>query len=478
MEAFSFAQIPIDRSRPLQPQLHSALLSRINEGLLPAGTRLPSSRRLADELGVSRNTVLIVIDQLKAEGYLESRPGSGVAVKSELPAGKVARVQWQSQEHLPPLSRVGQQWSNYEAISHEQCLPFTVGVPDLKAFPDATWLRLQRRHQERMPLRGFQEDQGYQPLRESLTHYLKTSRGVICDADQIIITQGAQQALALCALVLLDEGDTVMLEEPGYRGARDAFKSRNAHFYAVGLGDNGIDVTALPQSPPGRLLYTTPTHQYPLGGILPAADRLRLLDWAARHRLWVIEDDYDSEFHFHAKPIAALQGMAEQTPVLYMGSFSKTLYPALRLGYLVVPKPLVPTLVAAKRALGGETPLLTQAVVADFIAEGHFIRHLRRMRQLYQCKWDHLRALVEDQLKGLATPVARSAGMHLALMIDCQSDVELASEFRGAGFGSTPLSWYYASGKGRSGLVLGFANTSEAEREEGISVLRDLIPRC
>lgn len=487
MEADNLADIVLDRHKPLQQQLHGYLVRKICAGVLPPGTRLPSSRRLAQELGVSRNTIINTVEQLKAEGFLESLRGSGVTVRHELPTTGIHPVSWDFQSELPEVSHVARSFPPLDPRDGD-IRPFTVGLPDLKAFPEAIWLKLQRRHQDRRSLRGFEDVQGYGPLRRALVHYLKTSRSVNCDESQIVITQGAQQALALCALVLLNEGDSAMVENPGYRGARQAFRVRNAHLIPAPLGEDGIDVSALPERAPSRLLYTTPTHQYPLGGILPAVGRLQLLEWAARNRLWIIEDDYDSEFHFHGKPIAALQGMAETTPVLYVGSFSKTLFPSLRLGYLVVPKPLVPAMVSAKHALGGETSLVNQAVVADFLEEGHFVRHLRKMRQLYQRKWEHLESLVSSELKGLANPVARSAGMHLALRIDGCDDRVLSQQLALRGFGSTPLSSYYlqqsethsgrsvsTAGEPARGLVLGFANTSTQERCQGIATLRQLL---
>lgn len=469
---------------PLSQQLALSLRMKILNGQLQAGLRLPASRALAQDLGISRNTVNSALDQLRAEGYLTSRSGSGFFINTELPqqdtpietASANALSEW------PALSKYAEQLQSFAADFDPTApangnLPFTLGLPDLREFPTKIWQQLLRRHSDRSALMGYHSQQGYAPLRSALVSYLNSSRGLRCTPEQIVITQGAQQGLALCAQLLINPGDAALVEEPGYAGARKAFASNGAELKTVALGTNGIDIAALPNLGNHRLLYTTPTHQYPMGGILPASERLQLLEWAERNRCWVIEDDYDSEFHFYSKPIAAMAGMAEHTPVIYMGSFSKTLMPGLRLGYLVVPEHLVGTFVRAKEFSSGESPLLTQAAVTDFITEGHFVRHLRRMRKLYQKKWEHMRELCDEHLKGLMTPIAQSAGMHLALVFNDQRfcDKKLAKKFQQQGFGCSALSSYYHLSSQKKGLALGFANTSECERIEGIKILAGLL---
>jgi len=470
------------KQQTLQFQFNRYLLKKIENGTLPPGTKLPPSRLIARDLGISRNTVTHVFDQLKAEGYLTSKKGSGIFVNPTLPmvTERLSKGAWAAKAQLPGLSTYGKKLKAASLESphlmiNKKNLPFTPGVPDHRAFPEKIWTRIQRRHTDRALLKGYDNHQGYLPLREALTDYLRLSRGVICNEDQIIITQGAQQAITLCALLLLDQKDVVLMENPGYTNARHAFLTKQAELQPLEISKNGIDVESLPDRTKAKLMYTTPTHQYPLGGILSASQRLKLLDWAAAHNVWIIEDDYDSEFHFHGKPIASIQGMAKRTPVIYIGSFSKTLYPALRLGYMVVPKELIETFTEAKTHLSGESPLLPQAIVADFISEGHFIRHLRKMRLLYQEKWDHMQILVKQNLSSLATPIAESAGMHLALRIDTKSDIRLENAFAKLGFGSTALSSYYFEPPVEKGLVLGFACTHHQERESGIIALRKLI---
>ena len=481
----------------LSQQLAQTLRQRILSQQLPAGCRLPASRQLAADLGVSRNTVNSALEQLRSQGYLHSRVGSGVYVSEDLPQKDqpLNAEQAQALKQWPSVSRYadrlnatlaatlaakGETPPDIQASSAHANRPFAVGLPDSNAFPMKIWQSLLRRHSDRQALMGYHSIQGYGPLCQALANYLNSSRGLRCEPQQIVITQGAQQALALCAQLLCNPGDTALVEEPGYAGARKAFTSQGARIQTLGLATNGLDLAQLTDGPApakGALLYCTPTHQYPLGGILPAADRLTLLDWAEKNRCWIIEDDYDSEFHYYSQPIAAMAGMAEQTPVIYMGSFSKTLLPGVRLGYLVLPKHLVPVFVEAKACSSGETPLLSQAVVADFIDEGHFVRHLRRMRTLYQRKWEHMRELCKQHLSGLMTPIAQSAGMHLALVFEDQTrdDRRISQQLAEAGFGSTPLSSYYHGQAQQKGLALGFANTSAQERLSGIVKLAELL---
>ncbi|MBV1879560.1 MAG: PLP-dependent aminotransferase family protein [Pseudomonadales bacterium] len=492
MDVGAFNDFLLTTEESLQVQVHRYLVGKISNGQLPPGTRLPASRRLAMDFKLSRNTVSIAIEQLKAEGFLRAEPGNGVFVNKDLPKNLVALAKenwhWSLESNgrrLPKLSYFGQQLDAQPAGDNRLNLPFTPGLPDLKAFPDRIWQKNQRQHQDRKLLQGYDGSQGYLPLRIALAEYLNISRGVRCEPEQIIITQGAQQAISLCALVLLNEGDSVFVESPGYRNAAKAFLARKAKLLPAAVDTKGLVVDDLPDKTTAKIIYTTPTHQYPLGGILPAAERIKLLDWAASRNIWIIEDDYDSEFHFHGKTIPAMQGMADQTPVLYIGSFSKTLFPALRLGFMVVPQQLAATFVLAKEYTGGESSLLAQAVTADFIVEGHFGRHLRKMRHLYEQKWDHLRSLLTLHLSGLATPIASSAGMHLVLNIAIEDDQILQQYFMAQGFGSTALSSYITAGNipdetGKrknkmSGLVLGFANTSEDERLKGVLILKEFL---
>jgi GntR family transcriptional regulator/MocR family aminotransferase len=480
-----FADLTLDPRQPLQSQLYRNLVEWICSGRLAAGSKLPSSRRLSSTLNISRNTVTLVLEQLKAEGFVTSHVGQGVFVSSTLPAyvQKPQHQAWHSQGSdstapLPGLSALGQKLQTATAFKTDSgvSLPFSPGIPDLNAFPLAIWSRLYRRHKDRFPLLGYGHSQGHPPLRQALAEYLRSCRGVLCDEDQIIITNGAQEALSLCAQVLLGPGDTAIMENPGYRRARWVFQACGARLALAELQSGYLDVDALIKSQlHGKVLYTTPTHQYPMGGVMPASERLKLLDWASKTQCWILEDDYDSEFSFKHKPVAALQGMAEHTPVIYMGSFSKSLQPGLRLGYMIVPKPFVQAFARAKEILSGHSPLLAQAVVADFIDEGHFVRHLRKMRINYREKWLHFCDLARDKLEPQAQLIASSAGMHLVLATPGRNDLELSKQLAEHRFGSTPLSFFYPDKSLNYGLVLGFANTSKQQREDCIDLLQSFL---
>ncbi|GGC91001.1 MocR-like pyridoxine biosynthesis transcription factor PdxR [Halopseudomonas salina] len=468
--------IRLDGPEPLQQQLYQQLAERIIDRRYPAGSRLPSSRQLALDMGISRNTVNAVYDQLKAEGFVQSQPGKGLFVHQRIHSDTLQRIgrpvlQPDGVALLPPIPKL--QASKYDRAG-DVSLPFQPGLPDLDAFPIRSWNRILHHQESRKRLRGYDSSQGYLPLRHAIAEYLRSARGVRCQEHQVIITNGAQQALSLVMDVLLKPGDRVFSENPGYRGARYALASRGNPVTSVPLKRQVLDVDALPALGPARLLFCTPTHQYPMGGILDISQRMALLRWAQQNQTWLIEDDYDSEFHFYNKPFAAMQGMFDHAPVLYVGSFSKTLLPALRVGYLVVPEPLVDHFVQAKQVNGGESPLLIQATIAEFMETGQFTRHVRRMRQLYRDKWLHFQARVAAELDGLVTPVAESAGMHLVLEGDFD-DQELSLWLRTRGFGSTPLSSHFFGEGNRTGLVMGFASASEHEIETCVALLRERL---
>lgn len=468
-----------DNGLSLQAQLYNYCLERIRTGAWVPGARLPATRRCADTLSMSRNTVTAAFTQLVAEGFLEPRQGSGYYVHRDLPANAIDPASGAARHAqalpLPRVSKYGRSLQQQPRPRLHPYFPFTPGIPDLKAFPRQIWSRIDRRNHQRSRLFGFEDFQGHRELRSAIASYLRSSRQVHCEAENILITQGAQQAITLCAQVLLDANDTVLIEDPGYSRARQAFIAQQVQLEAVAAHESNSMVALLPEASNARLLYTTPTHQYPLGRIMPAAERMKLLDWAVHNQTWIIEDDYDSEFHFYDKPVAALQGMAPQTPVIYMGSFSKTLFPALRLGFLVLPDELIGAFTTAKGHADGESPLIAQATTAEFIQEGHFLRHVRRMRVLYRRKWEHFSALLEQHLDGLCNIIAESAGMHLVLENNVIDDVTVARALEQAGFGGSALSTYYADKPLRRGLVLGFANSTEQQREQGVIYLQGLL---
>jgi GntR family transcriptional regulator/MocR family aminotransferase len=320
---------------------------------------------------------------------------------------------------------------------------------------------------------------GYPPLREAIAEYLRTVRGVRCEARQILVTTGSQQALQLSAQVLLDPKDPVCMEEPGYPSARQAFLAAGAQVIPVSVDQEGINVARLASLGQGvRAVYVTPSHQYPLGMVMTATRRMLLLHWAARTGAWIIEDDYDSEYRFGSRPVAALQGLDTASTVIYMGTFSKVMFPALRVGYMVVPTQLVPAFAAARDAADVFSSTLYQVVLTDFIREGHFARHIRRMRMLYMERRAALVEAIRNQMGDSLEVVGSEAGMHLVVLLPRGiNDVAVSRRAAQLGISAAPLSTCYAKsfsrgGLKRGGLILGYGGVSAREIDDGISKLK------
>lgn len=480
-------------STPLHRQLYRDLRQAILSSQLLPDMQLPSTRTLAEVLGVSRNTVLNAFEQLKAEGYLDSHVGSGTYVAQELP-DDLLRVRGQS--HLGPtaqrrsfqpldesqLSERGQfltdlQLSSFQA--HEQARAFRPGLPALDAFPIETWSQLTSRRWRSLPAStlGYRQPTGYPPLRNTIATYLQESRGVHCSPEQVIIVSGTQQAITLTAHVLLDPGERAWIEDPGYPRATGAFRWAGAHTVPIPLDEEGLDLDAgRARSDTARLAYVTPSHQYPLGMTMSLPRRLELLDWAERSDAWILEDDYDSEYRYEGRPIAALQGLDDAGRVIYVGSFSKVLFPALRLGYLVVPEPLVEPFSGAKSFVDRCPPLAPQMVVTDFIEEGHFERHLRRMRTLYADRQSILIEALNDRLGDRLDVSSDEAGLHLTAFLDDALDGDAVSQaVHARDIVAPPLSFYSARSLDREGLVLGYAALNGDTIREGVDRLGDAI---
>jgi GntR family transcriptional regulator/MocR family aminotransferase len=503
----------------VQRQLYRALRSAILEGRYPAGARLPSTRALAEEEGVARQTVVLVYQRLVDEGYVVSRVGAGTFVSAALPVPQPAtRASGQApapSAAVPPRPRAAapatppprSHWAERALLApREPWLPerpefdFRPGVPDWEAFPHARWRRLlSRRWKEagHLPALGqYGDPAGYRPLRDALARYLAQSRGVRCTADQIVIVSGSQQGLDLLTRVCLDPGDLAAVEEPGYPAARAILSAAGARLRPVPIDDSGAVVEALPVEPHGtapRVVYVTPSHQYPLGGTLPLSRRLALLEWAGRTGALVVEDDYDSELRYAGAPLPALQGLDEHERVAYIGSCSSVLFPPLRLGWVVAPPALVAPLVAAKWLADRQTSTLEQQVLADFIAAGSFTRHLRRSRALYGARRAALAAAVQRHLPPTCELAGAAAGLQTPLFLpDRTSEAAVVAAAAARGVGVYPLGQCYLpapavaqSPGGRSdlgravatihnrrphrpGLLLGFAAMREPTIEEGI----------
>jgi GntR family transcriptional regulator/MocR family aminotransferase len=474
--------LPLDSTAatPLFRQLYEGLRRGILAGTLAPGVRLPATRGLAGELGVSRNTVLNAYEQLLAEGYLEGKAGSGTYVPRTLPE-EMIQVR-QSAEPVRPaphqrraLSRRGEQLAKASATvvrSSGVPRPFRPGVPAVDAFPMDTWMRLMVRHHRRPPraLLGYDDPAGYAPLRRAIAAYLGPARAVHCEPEQVLVITGSQQGLDLIARILLDPGDTAWLEDPGYVSARAALLGAGVSVVPVAVDSDGLDVAAgSARCPDARLVYVSPSHQYPLGVTLSLARRLALLDWARRANAWVVEDDYDSEFRYAGRPLAALQGLDRDGRVLYLGTFSKALFPALRLGYLVVPPDLVQAFVAARAVIDRQVPTLPQAVLADFLQEGHFHRHVRRMRTLYRERQETLLRAAGRELDGLLDVRPCETGLHLMGWLSEACDDRAASQAAArAGVEAPPLSHYCIERREPGGLLLGYAGSDARQIRDGV----------
>ncbi|MDP6871949.1 MAG: PLP-dependent aminotransferase family protein [Alphaproteobacteria bacterium] len=472
---------------PLYRQLYDGLRLMILDGRLASGSRLPANRVLAQDLSLSRNTVATALQQLLAEGYVETRQGDGTYVASELPDDVLGGTDQRTSERPGGygldqsadiarrygLSRRGQALAAISRVSAGSVAAFAPG-PDIGAFPFDIWARLLARFWRRPgPELAISHDAGgYPPLKAAIASYLGAMRGVRCEPGQIIVVSGAQQAISLAAQVLLDHDDQAMVEEPGYGGIRGALTAAGLRIAHVPVDGEGMDIAAgEARAPLARLACVAPSHQHPLGVVMSLRRRLALIEWARRRQGWILEDDYDSEYRYAGRPLAALQGLDTTGRVIYVGSFSKVLFPALRLGYLVVPPDLVEPFVRARRVLDDHTAMLAQPVLARFIEDGHFASHVRRMRRLYAGRQEALLAAARKDLAGLLEIDADEAGMHLiarpaAALTSSMDDGQITQAAAKAGVTVAALSSTYAGKPARQGLILGYA----AHDEDSIAV--------
>ena len=470
----------IDRSSgaPLHRQIYDALRGAILDGLLRPGQRVPSTRALAVELHVSRLPVLSAYDQLLHEGYLVGRVGSGTYVSAALPddllrssGPPAATIRPRAVRRVPRPP---------PGVRDEGGLgPFRMSLPALDQFPHVLWSRLVARHAHALThaQMAYGDPAGVAPLRAAVAEHLRAARAVRCEAEQVLIVSGSQAALRVAAAVLLSRGDRVAVEEPSYPGARAALTANGSELVPVPVDDDGMSVTSL-QRRGGRVraVYVTPSHQYPLGTSMTAARRFALLDWARRHKAWVLEDDYDSEYRFVSRPLGALQGMDPHERVIYIGTFSKVLFPALRVGYLVVPPSLWQRFVEAREAFDLFSPTLYQLALAEFLREGHFARHLRRMRAVYSSRRDALLTGLARHCGDRVTVHNADAGLHVAVLLPAGvDDAAVVRRMAGRGLTATALSACYAAPPRRSGLLLGFGGSTERRLLEATRVLGELL---
>lgn len=481
--------IDLDRKagKPLHRQIYDAYRTTIVGRNLRPGQKVPSTRDLARQLGISRMPILSAYAQLLAEGYLESRGGSGTYVSSSM-IDELTSCERTHGDHARrrsgprPVSRLS------AVIPPFKLAPwllgwgaFTVGHLAFEHFPFPVWAKLIARYSRnvRVSALHFSDPMGSPGFREAIAAYLRTARAVNCDARQIMIVSGSQQALEISARVLLDPGNPVWIEEPGYRLAQHVLLLAGARLVPLPVDHEGLNVASgLEQCHRARAAYVTPSHQFPLGVTMSASRRIQLLEWAQTYGAWVIEDDYDSEYRYQELPISSLQGLDKNSRVIYIGTFSKTLFPSLRVGYMVVPPDLIDRFVAVRHALDVYPPHLYQAVLTDFIEEGYLSRHLRRTRMVYAERRNILVDAIQREFGSELEILGAEAGIHLVVTLQGQlRDRAISERAARENLWLWPLSPCYIDKNRKQGFILGFGSVSSKEIPRRVRQLRQLITK-
>ncbi|MBE9207654.1 PLP-dependent aminotransferase family protein [Nostoc sp. LEGE 06077] len=472
----------------LHRQVYTEIRQAILSGRLTPGEKLPSTRVLAQLLTISRATVTQSYEMLLSEGYLETILGSGTFVCRQLPDEllNTTPIQAKSQQIYDSisLSTYGKSLSQGKYLHLPEAdvsISFSYGRPAFDQFPIKLWRKLLSRHCQanKYVLDYTYDSQGYLLLREAIASYLSRSRAVKCNSGQIIIVGGSQQGIDLITRILIDRGDWVAVEDPGYLSARRAFLAQGANLFPVSVDKSGLIVNHLTTAiiPKVKLVYVTPSHQFPTGATLSLARRLELLAWAQKSRVMIIEDDYDSEYRYGERPIPALQGLDQGNSVIYVGTFSKVLFPALRLGYLVLPANLVPIFARGKWLADRQCNLLEQYALTDFISEGHLERHIRRMRSLYDGRRQTLVQSLFQYFGEKIEILGENAGMHLMVKFNTQlSDDEIVQRAALAGVNIGAAYPQYLKDSPGSEFIFGYAELSNQKIQEGVRRLAEFIP--
>ena len=480
-------------SIPLHQQIYEGLRQAILKGRLPPGSRISSTRSLSKSLGISRSTVTQSYERLNSEGYLETIIGSGTFVCKQLPEELLysTPIEFSSKVTRSPIKLSGYgriliYADNVPKIDDSLLtIKFRFGRPAFDQFPIELWRRLLSRYcSADLDWLDYSTDPlGYKPLREQITHYLSRSRAVNCEPDQILITNGTQQALDLILRLLIEPEEIIAIEDPGYLSARLIFQTHGAKILPIGVDESGLIVEQIQKStlPNIRLVYVTPSHQFPTGAVLSLPRRLQLLAWAQQNGTLIIEDDYDSEYRYNGRPIPALQGLDRGSCVLYVGTFSKVLFPSLRIGYLVLPKSLVSIFTRAKWLSGRHLPILEQQVLAEFIKAGHLERHIRKMRSLYDQRRQTLVQALKDDFGKKATILGEQAGIHLMVCLQTNlTDEEIIHRAAEVNVEMTPASPNYLNidskcNNSRGEFIFGYGELTKQQLQEGIRRLAKIL---
>ena len=476
-----------DKGQPRYLQLYMHLREAVVTGQLRPGQRVPPSRSLAQDLGVARGTVMQAYEQMAIEGYFVSHRGAGTYVAKEVPEAFHPQQGLAEQEISPIPSgrsvsrrmRKEMTGPNPKGFRVSQYRPFQPGISPLDAFPRSTLGRIANNMYRSISFEqlGYGGGAGYPPFREALASYLGTTRGLTCTADQIIITTGSQQSFNLVSQVLLDLGDPVWMEDPGYTGARIAFERNGQQVVPVSLDPEGLDIqVGLKEAPGGKLAYVTPAHQYPTGITMSLRRRLELIRWASRHESWILEDDYDGEFRYKGRPLATLHSLDPNKRVIYAGSLSKVLAPALRLGYLIVPADLVEAFTFVKKASDRHCPTIQQAIMARFISDGHFERHLRRIRTLCKERQECLLGVAHKHLKQDVLLEPDPAGLHLVgALLNREDDTQVSEAAASHNIVVPAMSNFCVKYQHLPALILGYSLFTSHEITQGVEQLAQVF---
>lgn len=474
--------IPLSRrGEPLFRQVYGGLRRAILAGTFRAGDRLPSTRDLAEELGISRTVVLLAYDQLVAEGFAAGRGGSGTYVSEGLSSSRPKRPERSAKLRLSRYGSAAADAGETVDFPGRRSVPLRYdfaygGRGDVEAFPFEMWRRILLRHVRKAPVRelDYGAAAGSSALREAICVHLRRSRAVACDPSQVIVLNGSQQALDLVARVLVDRGDRVAIEDPQYQGAREIFRTAGGRLQPVRVDHEGLNPAELPKG--ARIAFVTPSHQFPTGAILPLARRMALLDWARSARAIVVEDDYDGEFRYEGQPLESLQGLDSEGRVIYIGTFSRTVFSALRIGYLIAPKSLVPAFISAKWLCDRHTATLEQETLAEFISTGMYERHLRRVRRGNTARRQALLDAIHKYLGDRVEVTGDGAGTHVVLWPnEDTSEDAVIRRAASRGVGIYGISRYFITRPARTGLLLGYSRMNEKEIQEGIRRLGEAL---